>query len=189
MLLHGPCAYPSRSMLAAYAVSKITYTVSKIQFPADGGNALDSYSRGIRFECRLRYGLSWQRFLCGFPETLQKNAGIIFWLGHDGFLPNPLQFTNLLTIRRYTVYYRRWQNRKIIHENKEIVGTSFRHQVDDKCIQKCTHYPSREGRTWQNLGIDRITLLKWIFKKYDVRIWDGLNKPKKKSSSVAKWTQ
>jgi hypothetical protein len=58
MLLREPCAYTSRSMLAVYAVCKITYTVSKIQFPADGGNALDSYSRGTRFECRLGYSLS-----------------------------------------------------------------------------------------------------------------------------------
>jgi hypothetical protein len=29
---------------------------------------------------------------CGFPESMQANAGIFYLLGHGHFLPNPFQF-------------------------------------------------------------------------------------------------
>lgn len=33
---------------------------------------------------------AWQ--CCGFPQSLQTNAGIIPQLGQESFLPNPFQF-------------------------------------------------------------------------------------------------
>jgi hypothetical protein len=56
------------------------------------GNALDLYSGGAGFESQPGHRLSWQRFFCGFPQSLQVNAGTFRWSGHDPSLPNPFQF-------------------------------------------------------------------------------------------------
>jgi len=51
---------------------------------------LDLYSEGVWFNSQLTYGLSLQFFLfCSFSRSLHVNEGIVPWLRHGDFLPNP----------------------------------------------------------------------------------------------------
>jgi hypothetical protein len=63
----------------------------------------------VRFLTRIREmlcsnlcrGISYPEIFCGFTEFFQANARILLRSGHDIFLPNPFQFINHHTIRRY----------------------------------------------------------------------------------------
>jgi hypothetical protein len=56
------------------------------------GNALDLYSGNACFESRPIHWLFW-KISRGFPQYLQKDAGILFWLGHDHrFFPDLFKF-------------------------------------------------------------------------------------------------
>jgi hypothetical protein len=66
-------------------------------------NVLDSYSGSARFESRLGHRLSLQVFH-GVPQSFQTNSDIATGLGHDCFLPNPVQFIIHLSPYHSTLY-------------------------------------------------------------------------------------
>jgi hypothetical protein len=70
----------------------------------------------------LSSNLSWNTSypdwgFCGLPQSLQENAGMAFWLGHDHFLPHPFKYIIHHWPHHLTLYcVRYWQRSKIKHK-------------------------------------------------------------------------
>jgi hypothetical protein len=43
---------------------------------------------------KLGFDHGWDMVICGFPQSLQVDVGIVPQLSHNHFLPNPLQLIN-----------------------------------------------------------------------------------------------
>jgi hypothetical protein len=58
-------------------------------------------------------------------------------------------------------------------ERNEVVGACSTNGGEESCIQGFGGGKLREGDHLENPGVDGRIMLRWIFRKWDVRAWTG----------------